>query len=47
MTCGPDDFNDRHYVLRPTLYNRQTELMIVVTMYVPLARCSLFTLDDK
>ncbi|POY76549.1 putative Chitin synthase [Rhodotorula taiwanensis] len=33
VTCGPDDFNDRHYVLRPTLYNRQTELMIVVTMY--------------
>jgi len=33
VTCGPDDFNDRTYTLRPTLYNRQTELFIVVTMY--------------
>jgi len=33
VTCGPDDFNQRNYTLRPTLYNRQTELFIVVTMY--------------
>ncbi|GAA5827776.1 hypothetical protein JCM5353_006413 [Sporobolomyces roseus] len=33
VTCGPDEFNDRTYTLRPTLYNRQTELFIVVTMY--------------
>ena len=33
MTCGPDEFHARNYTLRPTLYNRQTELFIVVTMY--------------
>ncbi|GAA5968593.1 hypothetical protein JCM8115_003796 [Rhodotorula mucilaginosa] len=33
VTCGPDEFNDHHYLLRPTLYNRQTELLIVITMY--------------
>ncbi|BGP41655.1 Chitin synthase, class 3 [Rhodotorula kratochvilovae] len=33
ITCEPDNFNDRNYTLRPTLYDRQTELFIVVTMY--------------
>ncbi|GAA5915714.1 chitin synthase CHS2 [Sporobolomyces salmoneus] len=33
VTCGPDEFHARNYTLRPTLYNRQTELFIVVTMY--------------
>ncbi|GAA6062856.1 hypothetical protein JCM10212_006109 [Sporobolomyces blumeae] len=33
VTCGPDEFHARNYTLRPSLYNRQTELFIVVTMY--------------
>jgi len=33
VTCGPEEFNDKNYTLRPSLYNRQTELFIVVTMY--------------
>ncbi|GAA5980582.1 hypothetical protein JCM5350_004355 [Sporobolomyces pararoseus] len=33
VTCSPDEFNSKNYTLRPTLYNRQTELFIVVTMY--------------
>ncbi|CEQ40167.1 SPOSA6832_01759 [Sporobolomyces salmonicolor] len=33
VTCGPDQFHARNYTLRPTLYNRQTELFIVITMY--------------
>ncbi|BGP33612.1 Chitin synthase, class 3 [Rhodotorula toruloides] len=33
VTCGPDEFNDKSYTLRPTLYNRQTELFVVITMY--------------
>ncbi|GAA6038072.1 hypothetical protein JCM8097_007532 [Rhodosporidiobolus ruineniae] len=33
VTCGPEDFHDRNYTLRPTLYNRQTELFVVITMY--------------
>ncbi|KAL0092812.1 glycosyltransferase family 2 protein [Phycomyces blakesleeanus] len=32
-TCEPDDFQSRGYTLRPQLYNRQTELFIVMTMY--------------
>ncbi|BGP17939.1 hypothetical protein JCM10213_003947 [Rhodosporidiobolus nylandii] len=33
VTCGPEDFNKRQYTLRPSLYNRQTELFVVITMY--------------
>lgn len=33
VTATPDDFNQAGYTLRPTLLNRQTELMIVVTIY--------------
>ncbi|GAA6007454.1 uncharacterized protein JCM10292_002411 [Rhodotorula paludigena] len=33
VTCGPDEFNERHYSLRPSLYDRQTELFVVITMY--------------
>ncbi|GAA6023247.1 hypothetical protein JCM10207_005221 [Rhodosporidiobolus poonsookiae] len=33
VTCGPEDFHSRNYTLRPTLYNRQTELFVVITMY--------------
>ncbi|GAA5991239.1 hypothetical protein JCM11641_004030 [Rhodosporidiobolus odoratus] len=33
ITCGPEDFDVRNYTLRPTLYNRQTELFVVITMY--------------
>ncbi|KAF9451389.1 glycosyltransferase family 2 protein [Macrolepiota fuliginosa MF-IS2] len=32
-TCDPDDFMSSKYSLRPYLYNRQTELFIVMTMY--------------
>jgi len=32
-TCDPDDFMASRYSLRPYLYNRQTELFIVMTMY--------------
>lgn len=32
-TCDPDDFMRRKYSLRPYLYNRHTELFIVMTMY--------------
>ncbi|KAI0068051.1 glycosyltransferase family 2 protein [Artomyces pyxidatus] len=32
-TCDPDDFMHQKYTLRPYLYNRQTELFIVMTMY--------------
>lgn len=34
VTCGPDEFNKRHYSLRPSLYDRQTELFVVITMCV-------------
>lgn len=33
VTATPDDFNEAGFTLRPTLLNRQTELMIVVTIY--------------
>ncbi|KAL5519166.1 CHS2 [Sanghuangporus vaninii] len=32
-TCDPDDFMRQKYSLRPYLYNRRTELFIVMTMY--------------
>ncbi|OBZ91077.1 Chitin synthase 1 [Choanephora cucurbitarum] len=32
-TCEPDDFEAEGYTLRPRLYNRETELFIVMTMY--------------
>ncbi|KAF9909730.1 Chitin synthase, class 2 [Lobosporangium transversale] len=32
-TCDPNDFFNERYTLRPTLYRRQTELFIVMTMY--------------
>ncbi|KAH9837347.1 chitin synthase [Rhodofomes roseus] len=32
-TCDPDDFMRKKYSLRPYLYNRHTELFIVMTMY--------------
>ncbi|KAF9926481.1 Chitin synthase, class 1 [Linnemannia zychae] len=33
VTCDPDDFKDENYTLRPAMWNRETELFIVVTMY--------------
>lgn len=33
VTCDPDAFVQNGYFLRPYLYNRTTELMIVMTMY--------------
>ncbi|KAG0203399.1 Chitin synthase, class 2 [Mortierella sp. GBA30] len=32
-TCDPNDFFQERYTLRPTMYHRQTELFIVMTMY--------------
>jgi len=32
-TCDPNDFFNERYTLRPTIYRRQTELFIVMTMY--------------
>lgn len=29
----PDDFNKNNYTLRPAVYNRETELLIGITMY--------------
>lgn len=33
VTCGPDDFVENHYSLRQIEARRETELMIVITMY--------------
>ncbi|KAF9927298.1 Chitin synthase, class 1 [Mortierella alpina] len=33
VTCDPDDFKNEHYTLRPAMWNRETELFIVITMY--------------
>jgi chitin synthase len=33
VTCDPDEFKDENYTLRPAMWNRETELFIVVTMY--------------
>ncbi|KAG0314047.1 Chitin synthase, class 1 [Dissophora globulifera] len=33
VTCDPDDFKNENYTLRPAMWNRETELFIVVTMY--------------
>lgn len=33
VTCDPNDFTSANYSLRPQIYGRQTEIMIVVTMY--------------
>ncbi|CAG8515161.1 12896_t:CDS:2 [Dentiscutata heterogama] len=33
VTCDPDDFIKNKYLLRPHIYGRETELMIVMTMY--------------
>ncbi|CAG8576422.1 4994_t:CDS:2, partial [Racocetra persica] len=33
VTCDPDDFVKNKYLLRPRIYGRETELMIVMTMY--------------
>lgn len=33
VTCDPDDFKTEHYTLRPAMWNRETELFIVITMY--------------
>lgn len=32
-TCQPDEFEANGYTLRPQIYNRETELFIVMTMY--------------
>ncbi|GJJ71540.1 chitin synthase [Entomortierella parvispora] len=32
-TCDPNDFFKERYTLRPTIYKRQTELFVVMTMY--------------
>ncbi|KFH67905.1 chitin synthase [Podila verticillata NRRL 6337] len=33
VTCDPDLFKAENYTLRPAMWNRETELFIVVTMY--------------
>lgn len=33
VTCEPDDFKTQNYTLRPKIYNRETEIFIVMTMY--------------
>ncbi|KAG0365075.1 Chitin synthase, class 1 [Gamsiella multidivaricata] len=33
VTCDPDLFKAENYTLRPSMWNRETELFIVVTMY--------------
>lgn len=33
VTCEPDDFMAQNYTLRPKIYNRETEIFIVMTMY--------------
>ncbi|KAG0018590.1 Chitin synthase, class 1 [Entomortierella chlamydospora] len=33
VTCDPNDFKNEGYTLRPAMWNRETELFIVVTMY--------------
>ncbi|KAK3814262.1 MAG: chitin synthase 1 [Benniella sp.] len=33
VTCDPDQFKAENYTLRPAMWNRETELFIVVTMY--------------
>ncbi|RKO90001.1 chitin synthase-domain-containing protein, partial [Blyttiomyces helicus] len=32
-TSGPDDFEDKGYMLRQRIYGRTTEMFIVLTMY--------------
>lgn len=32
-TCEPDEFESKGFTLRPRIYNRETELFIVMTMY--------------
>lgn len=32
-TCEPDEFESKGFTLRPKIYNRETELFIVMTMY--------------
>lgn len=32
-TCEPDEFEAKGFTLRPKIYNRETELFIVMTMY--------------
>ena len=43
-TCEPDDFELEGYTLRPKIYNRETELFIVMTMYNVLFLKSFFLL---
>ncbi|KAF9913231.1 Chitin synthase, class 1 [Lobosporangium transversale] len=33
VTCDPNEFKNENYTLRPAMWNRETELFIVVTMY--------------
>ncbi|KAF9582343.1 Chitin synthase, class 2, partial [Lunasporangiospora selenospora] len=33
VTCDPNDFEAENYTLRPSMWHRETELFIVVTMY--------------
>ncbi|KAG0257987.1 Chitin synthase, class 1 [Mortierella polycephala] len=33
VTCDPDDFKNENYTLRQSMWTRETELFIVVTMY--------------
>ncbi|KAI8363168.1 chitin synthase 1 [Mortierella sp. GBAus27b] len=33
VTCDPDEFKNENYTLRQAMWNRETELFIVVTMY--------------
>lgn len=33
VTCGPEEFQSSNFNLRPTDYGRQTEIMVVVTMF--------------
>jgi len=40
VTCDPDQFKAENYTLRPAMWNRETELFIVVTMYNVIYRGS-------
>lgn len=33
VTCEPDEFSSSNYTLRPQMYDRHTELFIVITLY--------------
>ncbi|KAF8876664.1 chitin synthase-domain-containing protein [Infundibulicybe gibba] len=46
VTCDPDEFVQGGYRLRPNIYNRDTELFIVMTMYNEEASLFLRTMNS-